>query len=98
MRFFNAPLEVGSLAFDSFKKKLLVPYPMFNWILKEARESMQFPDEKIVKEDMAPAPLHLKIAACFRYLANGCPMEANEDVVGLAKSTMVIFAPSILMA
>ena len=26
VRFFNAPLEVGSLAFDSFRKKIRVPY------------------------------------------------------------------------
>ncbi len=66
---------------------------MFNWILKEAREIMQIPNEEIFKEERAPAPLHLNIAACFRYLATGCPMEANEEAASLAKSTMVLFAP-----
>ncbi len=66
---------------------------MFNWILKEARESMQFLDEEIFKEGRVPAPLHLKIVACFRYLATGCPMKGNEEASGLAKSAMVVFAP-----
>ena len=90
-RYFNAPLRVGSLSFDTFRQKFRVPYPMFNWILREARASQKFPDELVVKEGRVPAPLSLQIAAALRYLATGSPIDANEEAAGLGRTTMQHF-------
>jgi len=87
-RYFNAPLNPGSLAFDSFRQKFRVPYPMFMWILREARASRKFPDELVTKVGRVPAPLALQVAASFRYLATGCHVDANEEGSVLGRSTM----------
>ena len=45
--FFNpdAPPIPGSLAWDDFREKFRVPFPLFKWILHAAKESGKFPYE-----------------------------------------------------
>ena len=86
----NRPLP-GSLAWDEFRRKFRTPYPMFAWLLSEARASAKFPDETIRKAGQQPAPLGLQLAACLRYLAIGCPVDVNEESAGLGRSTMQKF-------
>jgi hypothetical protein len=64
---------------------------MFVWILREARTSGKFPDDHVVKRGRVPAPLSLQVAAAFRYLATGCPINANEEADGLGRTTMQQF-------
>ncbi len=78
-RYFTAPLRPSSLAFDSFRQKFRVPYPMFNWLVGEAIASAKFPDELIRKRGRPPAPLNLQIAAALRFIATGCPIDCNEE-------------------
>ena len=67
VRFFREPLTPGSLAWDAFRAKLRVPYPMFQWILSEARASGKFPAETVIKKGCVAAPLALQIVAALRY-------------------------------
>eukprot|EP00873_Tetraselmis_striata_P012541 jgi/Tetstr1/432805/TSEL_022157.t1 len=51
----RGPLE-GSLAWDEFRFKFRVPWPMFNWLLQRTRASKHFPDETLKKDGNPPAP------------------------------------------
>jgi len=88
VRYFTTTLLPTSLSFDTFRQKFRLPYPMFNWIVREARSSCLFPDEIIRKRGPTPAPLNLKSAASLRYLATGFPIDGNEKAAGLGRSTM----------
>lgn len=90
-RYFSAPMIEGTLAWEGFRDKFRTPWPMFNWLLDEARRSDLFPDEANPKPGNPPMPLGLKVASCLRYLALGCPVEANEEAASLSRSTMQIF-------
>eukprot|EP00873_Tetraselmis_striata_P020998 jgi/Tetstr1/441262/TSEL_029513.t1 len=86
----RGPLE-GSLAWDEFRFKFRVPWPMFNWLLQQTRASKLFPDETLKKAGNPPAPLGLKLAAALRMLALGIPVDGIEDSSDLSKATLGTF-------
>eukprot|EP00873_Tetraselmis_striata_P033639 jgi/Tetstr1/453903/TSEL_040822.t1 len=84
-------MRQGSLAWDEFRFKFRVPWPMFNWLLQRTRASKLFPDETLKKAGNPPAPLGLKLAAALRMLALGIPIDGIEDSSDLSKATLGTF-------
>ena len=60
-----------SLAWDDFREKFRVPFPMFNWILDAVKESGKFSYQVPENGGNDPQPLCMKLVAYMRYLAIG---------------------------
>ncbi len=65
--YFNlvAPPRPGSLAWDTFREKFRLPFPMFNWIIECAREDGRFPFDSPPSRGHDPTPMCLKVAVFF---------------------------------
>jgi hypothetical protein len=65
--YFNlvAPPRPGSLAWDTFREKFCLPFPMFKWTMEFAREDGRFPFDPPPSGGHDPTPMCLKVAGFF---------------------------------
>ena len=94
--FFNpdAPPRPGELAWDSFRDKFRLPLPVFNWIMRCAREDGRFPFNAPAGGGHLPTPMCLKVSVFFRWLAVGAQVDAYTEGSGCSRQTLQEFFPN----
>jgi hypothetical protein len=93
--YFNpqAPPRPGDRAWEDFRDKFRLPLPMFNWVLRCAREDGRFPFDPPPNGGHDPTPMCLKVAAFFRWLAVGAQVNAYCEGSGCSRQTLQAFFP-----
>ncbi len=89
----SAPPRLGERAWEDFRYKFRLPLPMFNWILRCAKEDGRFPFHRPLRGGHDPASMCLKAAAFFRWLAVGAHVSMYYESSGCSRQTLQAFFP-----
>ena len=77
----------------AFKAKFRISYAMFERILRDTRNSGQFPDDEAPKPGQPPKPLAMLVMGALRRLALGIPVNGLEDMLGISQAVLDKFIP-----